>query len=199
MATMRKSIDEKEAKRLYEKEAKRLYNEFLKRHLELTEKSKKEFFQTRSEVQQPVLFLNAEKDLIYPTLDLRIDLRFSKNKILEQVDKIVKNFKDLDAKYFEDTVREQAEGISDEYTELVVKQWQERRLDPHYHKKRVRDSTLELYAQQLEVYDLKKSGKTFRDISVSLDYLNSPDMARDYFKAAEKYITEGPPFGPPFH
>ena len=74
----------------------------------------------------------------------------------------------------------------------------ERKLDQHYTKKRVRDPSLEQYEKQIKVWDLHvKEGKTFPEITKIMDFQNRWD-AKNYYNAAKENIKKGPPFGPPF-
>ena len=66
------------------KRARKIYDAFLNRHLEYFKKSKSDFLKARPEVRKPARLTHAEKDLFFPSLDIKIDLTFSQNKIIQE-------------------------------------------------------------------------------------------------------------------
>jgi hypothetical protein len=186
--------------------ARKLRREFLNRHLEWSQITREQFRKLSPQSEYPVEMLPPETErphLFRPFIDLRINLNFSQKEILNEVESHVQQFKDYYKEYFEEEMRDYAWSEfryphgSNESDAYVRRRWKERR-NPHY-ERRVRDSSLEQYEIQLKVWDLReKEKKSFGEISKIIDSINSAAMARDYYKAAQKNIKLGPPFGQPF-
>ena len=191
-----------------------LYREFIKRHLERFKISEKEFERRQPKVQYPVIakavnHQHSEPSRIHPFepyLTFKVDLRFSGNKIIKEVEKLVRYYKKKYDQDFERTMRDNGcdvvETVLEDGTVVDTKEpfkkalkWMcDWRLDERYVKASPRD--LETYHQQLKVYDLKRDRVKETQIAERLNIL--PHTVKNHWRAANKYIEKGPPFGPPF-
>jgi len=191
-----------------------LYREFIKRHLERFKVTENKFKRRRPKVQNPVILIEVNRQPREPTrfhpfepyLTLKVDLRFSGNKIIKEVEKLVRQNKKRYEQDFEMSMRDfgcdVVENVLEDGTVVETKEFFEKaveemrnwRLDKRYVKAKPRD--LEIYRLQLEVYDLKYAGVKETQIVERLSI--SLDTVKNHWKAAKKYIEKGPPFGPPF-
>jgi len=181
------------------KEEKKLYAEFVKRHCDRFNISEEDFYKQRPPPERPVSIEAASNQPFEPHLTLKIDLRYSQNKIFAAVEKQVKHFKAMYEEDFDEYVRDKHafwaawEGQEPTGDKKVIKQARKSRMDRRYHGA-PREPML--YCQMIEVYDLKCAKAKETQISERLSL--SLDTVKNYYKAAKHYIEFGPPFGPPF-
>ena len=173
-----------------------LYDEFVKRHCEVFNISISDFFKNRPELPRPVVVESVNSEPFEPNIILKANLCFSTTKILIEIEEQVRQYKKLYERKFENFVRDGKSDMPACHTDLVVKQMKKGRLveratsSPH---------ELEVYRQQLTVYDLREREKlTFSEILDRSEWASElPDIYNRY-NAAKRYIDIGPPFGPPF-
>jgi hypothetical protein len=169
----------------YQSKTEQLSREFELRYLEHTGKSEEQF-----QVEAPIPEKPVRTTMFgFPfKVTLEVDLRFKKGRIVKAIKKLLDDIEHGRGKY---------ETIS------MIFKWRKANLEnvelhPHY-SKRIRDDSLELYRQFLQVWDLReREKKSWSKIVQRLPYLQNIDMARDYYKAAKRCVEEGPPFGPSF-
>ena len=173
-----------------------LYDEFVKRHCEAFNVSTSEFYKNRPELPRPVVVESVNSGPFEPYINLKINLCFSTKKILKELEELVRQHKKLYEREFENFVREGKSDMPACHTDLVVKQMKKGRL--------VESDTsspreLEVYRQQLTVYDLRERQKlTFSEILERSGWASGLHDIHNHYNAAKRYIDIGPPFGPPF-
>lgn len=99
------------------------------------------------------------------TLKIEIDLFYSKAKIIKAIDRVVS-----------DAHRYLEEKLGDDFKQKQLSMIKRR----HYDN----------FENYLRVYDLKKAGRTWRQIKEELN-LNDIQTARDHHKAASKLVDQG--------
>ena len=172
-----------------------LYDEFVKRHCEVFNILRSDFFRNRPEVPMPVVVENASSTPLEPYLNLKADLRFSSKKILKELEKHIRQFKKMYEQNFEKYVRDGKSDMPACHTDLVVNQMKKGRLAEQGASLR----ELEVYRRQLAVYDLREREKlTFTEILKRSAWTSELHDIHNSYNAAKRYIDIGPPFGPPF-
>ena len=172
-----------------------LYDEFVKRHCEVFNIFRSDFFKNRPDVPRPVVVESTNSTPFEPYLNLKVDLRFSSKKILKELAKHVRQFKKVYEQEFEEYIRDGKSNMPACHTDLIVNQMIKGRLA----KQGASPRELQVYRRQLAVYDLREREKlTFAEILKRSAWTSEMHVIHNYYNAAKRYIDIGPPFGPPF-
>jgi hypothetical protein len=172
-----------------------LYAEFVKRHCEAFSLSMDEFCESRPEVPRPVKVKETGHAPLEPELTLTIDLRFSGDDILGEIEEMVRRYKQRYEARFKEFIRSNDSGMPACHAELMLHQVRKGGLV----SQGVSSRELETYRRQLEVYDLReREGLSFQQILQRCQWTDDEFAVQRHYAAAKRHVDMGPPFGPPF-